>query len=226
MDASGAGSAVASVAKQASTEAWPAKIIFGEPKGKDEFGGLGHERSARALADGIRQLAERTNGRTRAGGAIGLEGAWGAGKSTVIDIAKRNYLGAEYLVFTFDLWRHQSDDFRRALLEQLITFVRTEFNPRGRDKRHIYKTDDPRPKVDLDIDRGSAMMIERFQTACFFGRSFGECHGCESEFEISIEVAYDGIGSLSFFVVDRFGSCDHRSRTKLCARKIDRAGTS
>lgn len=131
---------------------WPAKIIFGEPKGEDEFGGRGHERSARALADGIRQIAERTSGRQRAGGAIGLEGAWGSGKSTVIDIAKQKYLGPEYCMFTFDLWRHQSDDFRRSLLEQLIMFVREEFNPKDKDGKHIHGKGDPRPKVDLDID--------------------------------------------------------------------------
>lgn len=132
---------------------WPAKIIFDEPKGEDEFGGRGHERSASALADGIRQIAERTSGRQRAGGAIGLEGAWGSGKSTVIDIAKQKYLGPEYRMFTFDLWRHQSDDFRRSLLEQLVTFVREEFNPKDKDGKYIHGKDDSRPKVDIDIDR-------------------------------------------------------------------------
>jgi hypothetical protein len=91
-------------------------------------------------------------GRRRAGGAVGLEGAWGAGKSTVIDIAQDQYLGDGYVVFTFDLWRHQSDDFRRSLLEQLISFVRSTFNPKGKDGRHIHDEADPRPKVDLNID--------------------------------------------------------------------------
>ena len=153
MKSKGAVPAGANVAEKISTESWPAKIIFGEPKSQDEFGGLGHERSGKALADGIRQLAERTEGRRRAGGAIGLEGAWGSGKSTVIDIAGRKYLGTDYRIFTFDLWRHQSDDFRRSLLEQFIGFARGEFNPKGKDGEHIHASDDERPKVDLNVDK-------------------------------------------------------------------------
>lgn len=135
------------------TPEWPARIVFGEPTNKDEFDGGGHDRSARALADGVKQLSERMEGRRRAGGAVGLEGAWGSGKSTVIDIARDQYLGDGYVVFTFDLWRHQSDDFRRSLLEQLISFVRSAFNPKGKDGRHIHDEPDPRPKVDLNIDK-------------------------------------------------------------------------
>ena len=150
MDARGAAQAENNAAVEPVENTWPAKIIFGEPKSEDEFGGRGHERSARALADGIRQIAERTGGRQRAGGAIGLEGAWGSGKSTVIDIAKQKYLSSEYRIFTFDLWRHQSDDFRRSLLEQLIAFVRDEFNPKGKDGKHIHGQGDDRPKIDLD----------------------------------------------------------------------------
>lgn len=153
MDASGTSQGDNTVAGNQAEGGWPARIIFGEPKSEDEFGGRGHERSARALADGIRQIAERTNGRQRAGGAIGLEGAWGSGKSTVIDIAKQKYLGPKYRIFTFDLWRHQSDDFRRSLLEQFIAFAREEFNPKGKDGRHIHGQDDARPKIDLDIDK-------------------------------------------------------------------------
>tara|TARA_R110002020_G_scaffold50821_8_gene143900 strand:+ start:2170 stop:5658 length:3489 start_codon:yes stop_codon:yes gene_type:complete len=104
-------------------------IIFGEPKKKDAFGGKGHELSARALADGIRQIADKPaedpDGRPYQdlGGAIGLEGAWGSGKSTVIDIAREECLKDSFLVFTFDLWRHQSDDFRRSLLEEFLLYV-------------------------------------------------------------------------------------------------------
>lgn len=140
-------------------QGWAARIIFGEPKDTDEFKGGGHDRSARALADGIRQLAERryendkSSKRHRAGGAVGLEGAWGAGKSTVIDIAQSKYLGPDYCVFTFDLWRHQADDFRRAFLEQFIQFVRTGFNPKGADGNHIHDESDQRLPIELDIHK-------------------------------------------------------------------------
>lgn len=136
-------------------QTWAAKIIFGEPKDKDELDGKGHYRSARALADAIRQLAERLPDsevgleRKRLGGAIGLEGAWGSGKSSVIEIAanpENNLLDESYHVFTFDLWRHQTDDFRRALLEELLRFVRSNFNPKDADEKRPNQ-----PDIDLNI---------------------------------------------------------------------------
>lgn len=97
-----------------------ATIIFDVPAATDAFGGRGHERSARALAESIRQLAARRDG------AIGLEGSWGAGKSTVIKLATEslNEGGSIPLfsVFEFDLWTHHSSDFRRAFLEEFVNW--------------------------------------------------------------------------------------------------------
>lgn len=105
-----------------------ASIIFDIPTADDAFDGAGHRRSAKALAEGIDQVFE--NG----GGAIGLEGAWGAGKSSVIRMAEANLEEVPsrkpegsskpaYHIFTFDLWTHQTDEFRRAFLERFIDFV-------------------------------------------------------------------------------------------------------
>lgn len=97
-----------------------ATIINGKPAKKDAFKGGGHNRSAQALVDTIIQLADRD-------GAIGLEGDWGAGKSTVVQLAEDQLIKAdkshEYKVFTFDLWSHQSDNFRRAFLEDFVSWV-------------------------------------------------------------------------------------------------------
>jgi hypothetical protein len=97
-----------------------ARIIFDRPTEKDAFAGKGHDRSARALSDGIRQVTDR-------GGAIGLEGPWGSGKSSVISIAEEHLNTADrsyaYHLFTFDLWTHQTDELRRALLEEFLTFI-------------------------------------------------------------------------------------------------------
>ena len=114
------------------TEAPYANIIFDAPSKTDEFDGKGHLRSAKALSEGIHQVF--CNG----GGAIGLEGNWGAGKSSVIEMASEHLehiapLEGEqpfkYHVFTFDLWTHQTDEFRRAFLERFLDFMeRAEFD--------------------------------------------------------------------------------------------------
>lgn len=97
-----------------------AKIIFDKPAKKDAFSGQGHLRSAKAMADGIQQLS-------KLGGAIGLEGIWGSGKSSVIDISQTELAKDpgeyEYHAFSFDLWTHQTDEFRRSLLEEFIEFI-------------------------------------------------------------------------------------------------------
>lgn len=121
-----------------STVARKAKIIFDSPASTDAFDGGGHLRCATALAESIEQLSNRD-------GAIGLEGAWGSGKSSVINFAKEalqkyNRNGYEYHLFTFDLWEHQSDDFRRAFLEEFVNWLRRNdhLNPkevkRAKDK--------------------------------------------------------------------------------------------
>jgi hypothetical protein len=106
------------------SEAHTVKIIFDSPATDDAFDGQGHTRTAKALAESIAQLDSETDG------AIGLEGDWGAGKSSVIEMA-RNLLTPEgkkpkYHIFTFDLWAHQTDDFKRAFLECLLTWTKTE----------------------------------------------------------------------------------------------------
>lgn len=107
------------------------KILQDSPSEIDEFGGKGHERTANALVDALDQLAHKD-------GAVGLEGSWGAGKSTVIKIAEKKLAARQdtsqkYALFTFDLWAHQSDDFRRAFLESFVAWLEAQnFLTKGR----------------------------------------------------------------------------------------------
>lgn len=102
----------------------PIGIVYDSPASKDAFEGQGHKRTAEALAYALELLKDKN-------GAIGLEGDWGVGKSTVIKLAEQ-YLDekrgqnkdCDYYVFTFDLWAHQTDEFRRAFLEEFISWLR------------------------------------------------------------------------------------------------------
>ena len=91
------------------------KIIQDTPSDQDDFHGEGHKRSALALAHAVEQFVDRD-------GAIGLEGQWGAGKSTVINLAEKHFKasgqkGKKRRVFTFDLWVHQPELLKLAFLQ-------------------------------------------------------------------------------------------------------------
>ncbi|MFQ2540023.1 P-loop NTPase fold protein [Aeromonas caviae] len=61
---------------------------------------------------------------------IGLEGSWGSGKSTVINILKEQLNSTHQgkrLFFMFDAWAHDGDPLRRIFLESLIR----EIDPNG-----------------------------------------------------------------------------------------------
>ena len=98
-------------------------IIPDEPADQDQFFGAGHQRSANALGYAVEQLAERD-------GAIGLEGPWGAGKSTVINLAAQEFAKSKsgslkHHFFTFDLWVHHPEMLKLAFLEEFIAWAHT-----------------------------------------------------------------------------------------------------
>lgn len=96
-----------------------AKLIPDDAARDDDFPGGGHQRSADALAASVREISDSD-------GAIGLEGGWGSGKTTVIKWAADSLKRKGYHLFTFDLWRHQTDNFRRLFLEEFISWIEQE----------------------------------------------------------------------------------------------------
>ncbi len=92
-------------------------LIFDTPANSDRFSGKGHERVSYSLARTIEDLDGKD-------AAVGLDGNWGSGKSSIIDMAADQLLQKEgdksFYVMTFDLWANQSLFFRRAFLEKFI----------------------------------------------------------------------------------------------------------
>lgn len=111
-------------------------LLPDKPAAEDRFGGEGHQRSAKALAAAIKKLKNED-------GAIGIEGDWGSGKSSVVHFAERilqNQTGSEkYKVFTFDLWAHGMHDIRRPLLEEIVSWSDREclLPKRGKNKEYF-----------------------------------------------------------------------------------------
>lgn len=101
-------------------------ILIDEPSNEDHFNGKGHERTAVALSKAIANFS----GNDR---AIGLDGPWGSGKSTVVEIARKILIerktkdNRDYKFFTFDIWQSQGSSFRRSLLEHLLDWTVTTF---------------------------------------------------------------------------------------------------
>ena len=97
----------------------PTRLIEDTPAEDDLLafhGDIGpHERVAKAIAEVIRSPDES------GGKMIGLEGGWGAGKTTVINLLRKQLEGNnDITVYSFDAWAHEGDPLRRTYLESLI----------------------------------------------------------------------------------------------------------
>lgn len=107
-------------------------ILIDEPATADSFNGQGHDRTAAALASAISEFDDQDR-------AIGLDGPWGSGKSSVVEIArgklKQQAQGnsIDYRFFTYDIWKSQGAAFRRSFLEHFLDWARTEF-PRKKSR--------------------------------------------------------------------------------------------
>ena len=108
-------------------------ILVDEPVSEDEFSGGGHNRTALALAQAIIEFKDKDR-------AIGIDGSWGSGKSTVIDIANKelksrvvNGEAINYHFCTFDIWKSQGAAFRRTFLEYFICWAKEQF-PKSRTR--------------------------------------------------------------------------------------------
>lgn len=95
------------------------RFVSDSPPGDDEFPSGAHARVADTL---VRIVTSSEGGR-----AIGLEGTWGSGKSTVVDFVLNQIKNwnesnsPKRFVFVFDAWAHQGDPTRRVFLEELIS---------------------------------------------------------------------------------------------------------
>lgn len=101
-------------------------LIPDAPSESDLFNSRCHKRCARALSDSVQKLSDQD-------GAIGLEGGWGSGKSSVINFAKSSLAEnktseCEFHVFTFDLWAHGNEDIRGSLLEEFTGWASDQFD--------------------------------------------------------------------------------------------------
>lgn len=102
----------------------PTALLEDVPAEVDSFASEGdvgpHFRVAKAIAD----LVVNASG----GKVVAIEGGWGAGKSTVVTIARallsQNTRPNITEIISFDAWAHKGDPLRRTYLETLICALR------------------------------------------------------------------------------------------------------
>ncbi|WP_342070568.1 P-loop NTPase fold protein [Yoonia algicola] len=137
-------------------------IVVDQPSQEDDFAGKGHLRTAHQLA---RTLVEFDNEDR----SIGLEGDWGAGKSTVVELASKELFKKEndrFLFFTFDMWSNQTSLFRRTFLEKLIDWAKREIS---QDRKRLTQLDEQLDKV---RDRTVETKTNSFRRLDWFGVLF------------------------------------------------------
>jgi hypothetical protein len=103
-------------------------LISDSPSKTDNFNS--HQRLADAIAELI--LSEKDGGKT-----IGIEGEWGSGKSTIINLIQDKLESKDsenILVFSFDAWAHHDDPLRRTFLESLMAQIEKKGWINERDK--------------------------------------------------------------------------------------------
>ncbi|WP_157960355.1 P-loop NTPase fold protein [Marinimicrobium alkaliphilum] len=144
------------------TENTTFEFLSDDASHEDVFTGKGHERSARSLANAILKFSNDNR-------SIGLEGAWGSGKTTVVAMAEKELeksYPSKFKFFTFDLWTNQSVDFRRAFLEEFLCWS-TPFIHHKEAERLKKKIQGKTKEVDTKSERQFSIFGYIFMTALF-----------------------------------------------------------
>ncbi|MFW1909837.1 P-loop NTPase fold protein [Acinetobacter ursingii] len=136
------------------------KILNDDAAIEDLFEHKTHQHSAATL----HQVINSSNGNI----TIGLEGSWGAGKSTVINMFRQNLI--EYnettLFFLFDAWAHEDDPLRRIFLESLIQTIDPE--AKNSDLQELQKQLNGRKKTVEVSAKKTASRLGKLLSVCAF----------------------------------------------------------
>lgn len=101
------------------------KFISNAPSGEDLFEGKSQETIANIIVDGLEKNANQKHlGLSQK--MIGIEGSWGSGKSNLVKIVEKKINernAGKFHFFLYDVWGHQEDLQRKAILNELVDFL-------------------------------------------------------------------------------------------------------
>ena len=115
-----------------------------------------HKKTSEAIFDFIKTDRSSSEGLT-----IGLEGAWGSGKSHVINLVRERFSGFnDTLFFSFDAWAHEGDPLRKAFLNELINEAKRklENQPSGSSNTEILL--EALTEMREDVNRGNTTTVK------------------------------------------------------------------
>jgi len=99
------------------------KFLKNSPIGEDLFEGKSQDKIATVLTDVLKDNNFQI---------VGIDGAWGSGKSNLVGIINKKL--SEHIFFIYDVWGHQEDDQRKAILVELTEFISSKKNNLVSDK--------------------------------------------------------------------------------------------
>ncbi|MCQ2593226.1 MAG: P-loop NTPase fold protein [Treponema sp.] len=101
------------------------KFLSNAPSGEDLFDGKSQESIANVIVDELENNAYQEH-RGKCQKMIGIEGCWGSGKSNLIKIVEKKLSekdAKKFYFFLYDVWGHQEDLQRKAVLNELVDFL-------------------------------------------------------------------------------------------------------
>ena len=101
------------------------RFLSNAPSGEDLFEGKSQESIANVIVEELENNASQKH-RGKCQKMIGIEGCWGSGKSNLIKIVEKK-IGEKdskrFHFFLYDVWGHQEDLQRKAILNELVDFL-------------------------------------------------------------------------------------------------------
>ncbi|WP_433812095.1 P-loop NTPase fold protein [Flavobacterium johnsoniae] len=93
------------------------KFLINQPLGEDLFKNRSQDKIATVISEKIINDVDFK--------IIGIDGAWGSGKSNLVKLIE-NKLSNSHNFFIYDVWGHQEDEQRKAILVELTEFLTSE----------------------------------------------------------------------------------------------------
>ena len=92
-------------------------FLKNQPLGEDLFENKSQDKIAQVISERIINEPEFK--------IIGIDGEWGSGKSNLVRLVE-NKLNTTHKFFIYDVWGHQEDEQRKAILVELTDFIKSD----------------------------------------------------------------------------------------------------
>ena len=104
-------------------------FLTNHPLGEDLFKNKSQDKIATVISDKIINEKDFK--------IIGIDGAWGSGKSNLVHLIEKK-VEKTHKFFIYDVWGHQEDEQRRAILVELTEFIKNEKDLLKKNEKDIW----------------------------------------------------------------------------------------